>query len=142
MPPVLLVTLLTTASCDDGTDPGSTCRWTTGGGQNPLADGSMVVASVVYAGIIGSRRCPIPTESQPPAVIGRFFPATGLTSPTAFRRLEDGTRWRVVDRDGLPIAELRTPEGFFLLEVGDDHVLGVHKDESHRESVRLYRLVR
>lgn len=235
------------------------CRWTTGGGQHPLADGSMVVASVVYAGIIGSRRCPIPTESQPPAVIGRFFPAAGvfdtiaelpgteesypddmyayprtvvfaighdriylgqtgsdtilamsvtgdtvatllapfesvtvpadarvsgsarwnwihpdhypryarlmaapedrlwvmaypplkepvryseLTSPTTFRRLEDGARWRVVDRDGLLIAEVRTPEGFFLLEVGGDHVLGVHKDELHRESVRVYRLVR
>ncbi len=66
-----------------------------------------------------------------------------LENPTAFRRLDDrGARWRVVDRDGLPIAELRTPPGFFLLEVGDDHVLGLHKDELERESVRMYRLMR
>lgn len=236
------------------------CRWTTGGGQHPLADGSMVVVSVVYAGIIGGRRCPIPAEAQPPAVIGRFIPATGvfdtmaelpgteesyrdntyaypktvvfaieddrvhlgqtgsdtilamsftgdtiatllapfdpvpvpadarttgstrgtlifpdhypryarlvaapadrvwvmaypplkepvhyseLLSPERFQRVEDGgARWGVVDRDGRFIAEVRTPEGFFLLEVGDDHVLGVHKDEFDRESVRLYRLAR
>lgn len=31
---------------------------------------------------------------------------------------------------------------FFLLEIGDDHVLGVHKDEFERESVRLHRLIR
>lgn len=236
------------------------CRWSVEGGQHPLADGSIVAVALVYAGIFGGRRCPIPSESQPPAVIGRFIPTTGvfdtiaelpgteesyrddayaypktvvfavgddriylgqtgsdtilamsvtgdtvatllapfepvpvpadakvsgstrlnwtypdhypryarlaaaprervwvmayptlkepiryseLMSPTTFRRLEDGgAKWRVVDRDGLPIAEVRTPEGFFLLEVGDDHVLGVHKDEFHRESVQLYRLIR
>lgn len=236
------------------------CRWTAGGGQHPLADGSMVVVSVVYAGIIGGRRCPIPGESQPPAVVGRFFPATGvfdtiaelpgteesyrddayayprtvvfavghdriylgqtgsdtvlamsvtgdtvatllapfapvpvpadarlsgsarlnwiypdhypryarlvaapgdrvwvmayppskepvryseLLNPATFRRRDDGgSRWRVLDHDGPPVAEVRTPEGFFLLEVGDDHVLGVHKDEFDRESVRVHRLIR
>lgn len=236
------------------------CRWTTGGGQQPLADGSMVVVSVFYAGIIGGRRCPIPDEAQPPAVVGRFIPTTGvfdtiaelpgteesyrgntyaypktvvfaigdgrvhvgqtgsdtihamsftgdtiatllapfdpvpvtadarttestrgtltypdhypryarlvaapadrvwvmaypplkepvsyseLLSPESFQRVEDGgARWRVVDRDGRLIAEVRTPEGLFLLEVGDDHVLGVHRDEFDRESVRLYRLGR
>ena len=47
-----------------------------------------------------------------------------------FRRTEDGgARWRVVGRDGLVVAEVRVPEGFFLLEVGDNHVLGLHKDE-------------
>ena len=64
-----------------------------------------------------------------------------LTMASAFRRLEGGARWRVLDRAGLVIAELRTPPGFFVLEVGDDHVLGLHKDELERESVRLYRLI-
>ena len=60
-----------------------------------------------------------------------------------YRHTEDGgARWRVVGRDGLVVAEMRTPEGFFLLEVGDDHVLGLHRDELDRESVRLYRLIR
>ena len=66
-----------------------------------------------------------------------------MVNARLFRRTEDGgARWRVVGRDGLPIAEVRTPEGFFLLEVGDAHVLGLHKDELDRESVRLYRLTR
>lgn len=64
-----------------------------------------------------------------------------LTHTTVARRLDEGALWRVVDQDGV-IGELRTPPGFFLLEVGDDYVLGLHKDELQRESVRLYRLVR
>ena len=235
------------------------CRWTTGGGQHPLADGSMVVVSVVYAGIIGGRRCPIPAEAQPPAVIGRFIPATGvfdtiaelpgteesyrdntyaypktvafaigndrvylgqtgsdtilaisftgdtvatllspfdpvpvpadarktgstrgtlifpdhypryarlvaapadrvwvmaypplkepiqyweLVIPTASLRLDEGARWSVVGRNGRAVAELQTPPGFFLLEVGDDYILGLHKDELERESVQVYQLTR
>lgn len=66
-----------------------------------------------------------------------------LVSPTLFRRFEDGgALWRVVGRDGVSVAELRTPEGFFLLEVGAGHILGTHKDELGRESVQLYRLMR
>ena len=66
-----------------------------------------------------------------------------LELPGSFRPLDDeGAVWRVVDRDGLPIAELTTPPDFFLLEVGDDYVLGLGKDEFERESVRLYRLIR
>lgn len=64
-----------------------------------------------------------------------------LTHTTVARRLDEGALWRVVDQDGV-IGELRTPPGFFLLEVGDDYVLGLHKDELQRESVRLYRLTR
>lgn len=57
-------------------------------------------------------------------------------------RLDEGALWRVVDRDGSPIAELQTHPGFFLLEVGDDYVLGIHKDEVGRESVEVYGLIR
>ena len=62
--------------------------------------------------------------------------------PRISRRLDGGALWKVVDRGGSPIAELRTPPGFFLLEVGDNYVLGIHKDELGRESVRLYGLIR
>ena len=65
-----------------------------------------------------------------------------LTHPTVFRRLDGEAKWRIVRPDGLPIAEVRTPPGFFLLEVGDDYILGIHKDELDRESVQLYRLMR
>ena len=65
-----------------------------------------------------------------------------LMNPAYSRRLDGGAKWRVVDRDGSFIAELQTPPGFFLLEVGDDYVLGLHKDELERQSVQLYRLIR
>ena len=65
-----------------------------------------------------------------------------LVNPQYSLRLDEGALWRVVNSDGRAIAELRTPPGFFLLEVGDDHVLGLHKDDLERESVRLYRLER
>ena len=65
-----------------------------------------------------------------------------LVYPLGTHRLNAGARWRVLDPDGLSIAEVRTPPRFFLLEVGDDYVLGLHKDEFHRESVRVYRLIR
>ena len=69
------------------------------------------------------------------------FPSQ-LEDPAISHRLDGGARWRVVGRDGLPIAELQTPPGVFLLEVGDDYVLGLHKDELERESVQVYRLIR
>ena len=65
-----------------------------------------------------------------------------LTHPAAFRRLDGEAWWRVVGPDGLPIAEIRTPPGFFLIEVGDDYVLGLSRDELDRESVQVYRLMR
>ena len=65
-----------------------------------------------------------------------------LVNPQYSLRLAEGALWRVVNGDGLTVAELQTPPGFFLLEVGDDHVLGLHKDELERESVQVYRVIR
>lgn len=65
-----------------------------------------------------------------------------LVIPTASLRLDEGARWSVVGRDGRAVAELHTPPGFFLLEVGDDYILGLPKDEFDRESVQVYRLTR
>ena len=68
--------------------------------------------------------------------------ADEVIHPRIHRRVDGGALWKVVDRDGTPIAELQTPPGFFLLEVGDDYVLGIHKDEFGRESVWLHGLMR
>ena len=66
-----------------------------------------------------------------------------LTNPAYSGHLDDGgARWRVVGRDGRSIAELRTPPGFFLVEVGADYILGVSKDDLDRESVEVYALIR
>jgi len=48
-----------------------------------------------------------------------------LVHPLGTHRLDAGARWSVLDPDGLSIAEVRTPPRFFLLEVGDDYVLGL-----------------
>ena len=92
-----------------------------------------------YARLVAAPRDRVWVMAYPPLKMPAF--RFELTSPTASRRLEGGAWWKVLDRDGLVVAELRTPPGFFLLEVGDDHVLGLHKDEFDRESVRLYRLI-
>ncbi|MDE2876785.1 MAG: hypothetical protein OXU69_12335 [Gemmatimonadota bacterium] len=65
-----------------------------------------------------------------------------LDDPVSSRRLDEGAWWKVIGPNGLPIAELRTPPRFFLLEVGDDHVLGISMDGFLRESVEVYRLIR
>lgn len=93
-----------------------------------------------YARLVAAPRDRVWVMAYPPLKVPAF--RFELTSPTASRRLEGGAWWKVLDRDGLVVAELRTPPGFFVLEVGDDHVLGLHKDEFERESVRLYRLIR
>ena len=92
-----------------------------------------------YARLVAGPRDRVWVMAYPP-LKNPAFPQE-LTHATVARRLEGGALWRVVDHDGT-LGELRTPPGFFLLEVGDDHVLGLHKDELHRESVRLHRLGR
>ena len=68
--------------------------------------------------------------------------AMELDGPVSARRLNEGAWWKVIGSDGLPIADVRTPPRFFLLEVGDDHVLGLSMDEFLRERVEVYRLIR
>ncbi len=51
-------------------------------------------------------------------------------------------RWKVFDREGGWLGEVVTPEGFTLHEVSGDRLLGVYRDESGVESVRLYALRR
>lgn len=65
-----------------------------------------------------------------------------LARTSAFLVEPRGARWRVLHPDGSPAAEVRTPEGVFLLEIGEDYVLGLSRDELDVETVGLYRLVR
>ena len=55
---------------------------------------------------------------------------------------EDGARWRVLGPDGRPVTELRTPPRFFPLEIGEDYLFGVSKDELDVQTVQLHTLVR
>jgi hypothetical protein len=55
---------------------------------------------------------------------------------------DGGARWRVVGRDGDVVAEVRTPPHFYPLEIGEDFVLGVSKDEFDLQTVVKYSLTR
>lgn len=50
--------------------------------------------------------------------------------------------WQVFDRDGVLTARVRTPPGLNVLDVGDDYLLGLVRDELDVERLRLHRLVR
>ena len=65
-----------------------------------------------------------------------------LTSTYAFLVDEAGARWRVLSPSGALLAEVQTPPGLFPLEVGEDYVLGVSKDELDVETVSLHALTR
>lgn len=54
----------------------------------------------------------------------------------------DGFRWRVVADNGAVVAEVKTPPGLFLLEIGVNYVLGVEQDDIGLESLALYELRR
>jgi hypothetical protein len=54
----------------------------------------------------------------------------------------EGGRWRVLNRKGEVLAELRTPPRVFVVEVGADYVLGISKDQLGVESVVVYGLDR
>ena len=55
---------------------------------------------------------------------------------------EGGARWRVLGPAGRVVTELRAPQGLVPLEIGEDYVLGVFKDELDVQAVQLHRLVR
>jgi hypothetical protein len=54
----------------------------------------------------------------------------------------ESERWAVFDAGGRLLGELALPDGFELLEIAPDLVLGIQRDELDVESVRGYRLNR
>lgn len=74
--------------------------------------------------------------------IGGQISSWRLASTYAFLVEEGGARWTVLSPAGDVIAHVRTPPGLFPLEIGEDYVLGVSKDEYDVESVELYTLAR
>lgn len=87
-------------------------------------------------------------DSEGNAWVMRFPDATRPGSSWVYMRAstgrlpDSGALWRVVGPDGTVKAELRTPPGFFAIEIGADYVLGVHRDELGREAVQVYGLSR
>ncbi|MGH7720879.1 MAG: hypothetical protein ACREON_18790 [Gemmatimonadaceae bacterium] len=55
---------------------------------------------------------------------------------------EDARAWRVYSRAGAAISTVEMPEGFRLMEAGDDYVLGTWRDDLDVQFVRVYRLIK
>jgi hypothetical protein len=77
------------------------------------------------------------------------YPA--LTEPTDSWRLDrafafvvdsEGAEWRVLGENGRAIASVRTPPGLFPLEVSEEFLVGLSKDDMDVQTVSVYRLSR
>ena len=55
---------------------------------------------------------------------------------------EPGRTWVILDPERGPVAQATMPEGLFPLEIGEDYVLGLVRDEMNVETLLLYRLER
>jgi len=64
------------------------------------------------------------------------------TSTFTRRVPPEGALWRVVAPDGSVLAQIRTPLGLFVIEIGPDWLLGVREDELDRQSVEVWGLGR
>ena len=53
-----------------------------------------------------------------------------------------GSQWSIFSPVGRWLGNLSTPDGLELLDVGEDFLLGVHRDDLQVERVQLYRLDR
>lgn len=76
-----------------------------------------------------------PTLTEPTGSYPLFRAFVALVDPA-------GAEWRVLDPEGAVVAEVRTPPGFFPLEIGEDYLLGLEKDELDVQSVVRYALMR
>jgi hypothetical protein len=71
-------------------------------------------------------------------------PIASIQLTTLFSPVVDpeGARWTVLGPDGSLAATVQTPPGLYVLEIGEDYILGLVRDELDVESVRLYALDR
>ena len=112
------------------------------------ADGSLEIGSAymypdeypLFARLLVSRAGNLWVMAYP--AIEEPISSWRLASTYAFLVEDGGARWRVLSPRGEVLAEVRTPHGFFPLEVGDDYILGVSKDELDVETVSVYSLAR
>lgn len=79
-----------------------------------------------------------------PAVDRLMVDAEGNLWTSEFQRPGEsgGERWNVIDRSGRWLGAVAMPDGFRASQVGRDFVLGVARDSTDVERVRLHRLTR
>lgn len=61
-----------------------------------------------------------------------------------YRRPQDlgPDRWLVADRSGEIVAKIETPEGFRMMEIGEDYIAGVYLDELDVEHFAVYPILK
>src|SRR5690606_36250403 len=69
-------------------------------------------------------------------------PAGNLWVEEYRRPGDDQPRWTVFDPSGQMLGTVDMPSGFTSVEIGNDYVLGIWKDEFDVEHVRLYGLTK
>ena len=83
--------------------------------------------------------------------IPETFPAHGALKVDALDYLwveeyrlprEESVVWSIFNPEGARVARVGVPLGAEVLEIGEDHVIGLTKDELDVESVQLFRLRR
>lgn len=79
-------------------------------------------------------------ESFPAYASLRFDRAGNLWIEEYPRPGTDQPVWQVFDPDGIFAARVETPEGLRILDIGEDYILGVKRDDLEVEHVRLYRI--
>jgi hypothetical protein len=86
----------------------------------------------------------LPFAEEFPAYSDLRADRTGNLWVRAFDRpgYEGLARWLLFDSEGRMMGEVLTPEDLWILEIGDDYVLGVGRDEFDVEHVRMYRLLK
>jgi hypothetical protein len=77
----------------------------------------------------------LPKHTTLPAFSGLMIDASGNLW---VRDVEPRTSWQVFGADGVLVAKLTLPEGFEIMDVGDDWILGTITDELGVERVRKY----
>jgi hypothetical protein len=55
---------------------------------------------------------------------------------------ENARTWTIIDRDGRAVGRVTTPLRTLPLDIGEDYVLGVTRDDLEVESITLWRLGR
>jgi hypothetical protein len=86
----------------------------------------------------------MPFEESFPAYEEIRVDSNGFLWIRALRRprAEGPQRWLVIDPQGQALGEVEIPEGLRVLEIGDDYVLGVQRDDLDVEHVRVYGLLK
>lgn len=72
----------------------------------------------------------------------RYEPKHAAMTLEYVRTFDTNSSWSVLDNTGRWLGDITTPPRFSPLEIGDDYVLGLYRDEFEVEYIRVYALTK